>query len=821
MSMTPTPEAADSRAGHRRRTSGRIMLAGVVAGLTVALPVLSAGLLPAWGAAAKKEEPKPDAKPAPKAAPKADPGAVLLPPRASLFPPGGKAGSVVDAVLEGDNLADAKSVWFGHAGLKATDLAVVPAATEAGQASARLKVHVAADVPPGLYVWRVTTARGASEPRFFAVGGGDAEVVPAPGAAAAGAMPAGPAAVPLAVGAVANGRLEKYDDVDVWRVSLTAGQRVIFRVRCRALGSPAEAALAVMDAQDRLLATPKRDEFLDGDPFVDFTAAATGDHLVRVWNLTRGEDPTRVYRLEARTLPVVGFAFPAGVQRGQTGEVQLGLRDPSGKLGRRIPDTPYSLLSVPVKMPADAADPLPVKVPGFEQSAEAADVLPGSLPEVMETDAAEDPAKAQPVTVPCVVNGRLNGRGSRDHFRVTLKKGQAITAEAAGRAIGAPGDLALTILGPKGEQLAANDDASSTDPDPRLTFTAAADGDVIVRIGEVVPERIAGPDHVYRLTLRNPAPGFALSVPFEADVQAGGSAAVPVLIDRVDGFAGAVKVVVEGLPAGWKHEVAGFGAGDGGGVIVLSAPAGSAGQGAGLRIVGEATIDGRVIRSTARVAAGLPSLPDRPPSRVVPTTPFSSSVGTAAFRLAGETPKLTVAPGGAGAVKLVVERAAGLTGSIDVVVIAGPAGTVGAKGQIAAGQTKADLAIKPAAGAVSGMLLIRAEAKLGETVFLGAASVTCEIAAPAPPPADPKTAPKVEPKVEPKPAPKVDPKPAPKDEPKPAAKVEPKPAPKSDTKPAPKAEPKPAPKVDPKPAAKVEPKPAPKDEQKADPKAKA
>ena len=83
--------------------------------------------------------------------------------------------------------------------------------------------------------------------------------------------------------------------------------------------------------------------------------------------------------------------------------------------------------------------------------------------------------------------------------------------------------------------------------DSRLQFTAPKDGEYLIRIRD--GQGLGGDHYAYRLTLRPPRPDFRLSVdPRNPNLPVGGKMAINVLARRIDGFAGAIKVKVDGLP---------------------------------------------------------------------------------------------------------------------------------------------------------------------------------------------------------------------------------------------------------------------------------
>ena len=85
--------------------------------------------------------------------------------------------------------------------------------------------------------------------------------------------------------------------------------------------------------------------------------------------------------------------------------------------------------------------------------------------------------------------------------------------------------------------------------DSRLHFDAPADGEYFVRLRDV--RGLQGERFAYRLTIREPAPDFALTFdPKSFNLPRGGRVSLTVTADRRDGFDGAIDVELRDLPAG-------------------------------------------------------------------------------------------------------------------------------------------------------------------------------------------------------------------------------------------------------------------------------
>lgn len=105
-------------------------------------------------------------------------------------------------------------------------------------------------------------------------------------------------ATAVAVPGVANGRIERAGDVDLWTMELDKGAAVVLDVLAARLGSPVDSRLIVRDAAGKELA--KADDGPNGsvDAQLSFTAPAAGKYLVEVRDrfAARG-GPAFAYRL--------------------------------------------------------------------------------------------------------------------------------------------------------------------------------------------------------------------------------------------------------------------------------------------------------------------------------------------------------------------------------------------------------------------------------------------------------------------------------------------------------------------------------------------
>ncbi len=99
----------------------------------------------------------------------------------------------------------------------------------------------------------------------------------------------------------------------------------------------------------------------------------------------------------------------------------------------------------------------------------------------------------------------------------------------------------------------ANDDDGERKlgSDSRLTFTAPANGNYLVRVTDI--RGFSGPNYKYQLTVRQPKPDFKITVGGKAaTVAAGSGQRFTIKLDRIDSFDGPVRFDISGLPAGFQ-----------------------------------------------------------------------------------------------------------------------------------------------------------------------------------------------------------------------------------------------------------------------------
>lgn len=120
----------------------------------------------------------------------------------------------------------------------------------------------------------------------------------------------------------------------------------------------------------------------------------------------------------------------------------------------------------------------------------------GKAPEVVEAGANNEFASASPVEFGAVVNGRCDA-GASDYFKIALKAGQRLLADASAWRIDSKLSPVLSLYDTKNVLLRQSQREGAGDA--LLDFVVVADGEYILKIHDFVFD--GGPDYFYRLEL--------------------------------------------------------------------------------------------------------------------------------------------------------------------------------------------------------------------------------------------------------------------------------------------------------------------------------
>jgi hypothetical protein len=271
---------------------------------------------------------------------------------------------------------------------------------------------------------------------------------------------------------------------------------------------------------------------------------------------------------------------------------------------------------------------------------------PEGLPLVAATKEVEPNdtgAQAQKIMLPCDIAGSFYPAADVDTYEFTAKKGETWWVEVASERLGLNTDpfvlvQRVTLTGDK-ETLAdvaeLNDIASpmkvtsngysydgppydAGSPDVNSKFEVKEDGTYRLQVRDLFGGTRSDPNNIYRLIVRQAAPDFSLvawavhftlrngdraSLSKPMALRAGDSRAFEVVVVRRDGFDDEIDISMENLPPGVSGAGLKIGKGKTYGHLILTATS-DAKRGFSLaKIVGRATINGKMVTRPCRVAS--------------------------------------------------------------------------------------------------------------------------------------------------------------------------------------------------------------------------
>lgn len=355
-------------------------------------------------------------------------------------PAGAQAGSKVQVILEGIHLKGSGNIVFNSSDLTASILEEWDGPNGRFQTPLerlRLEVEVHEETPPGIYGFRVKTRHGAGNWIPFAVGRFP-EIRESDGNHTV--SEAQSVTLPVTV----NGRIAKGGEEDYFQLEGRQGEELVLQLQAHPLGSRMDAALTLMGAEGRVLASSNNASPRNLDAMLGLRLPRSGRYTVRVTDFAGGGGPRRFYRLTLGAVPYVTHLFPAGVRRGEEAEARLEGFNLGGRTRIRLrgdrPPREDGFRDLTVRTArGPSLNPVRIAV--------------GNHDETLESEENDAPATAQPVTVPITVNGRIDSSQDVDVFRFPARRGQPLALEVAAQRLDSPLDSHIEILDLQGRSL--------------------------------------------------------------------------------------------------------------------------------------------------------------------------------------------------------------------------------------------------------------------------------------------------------------------------------------------------------------------------------
>ena len=418
-------------------------------------------------------------------------------------------------------------------------------------------VTIAPDAAVGPREIRLVTLRGVSNPLVFEVGQlreyarkpmitANLQVL-GKESAALRTRPADEAEVRIDLPCTVNGQIAS-GEVNRYRFEASQGQRLVISTLGRQLipyiadSVPGwfQPVVVVYNAKGKEVAFADDYRFKP-DPVILYQVPEDGEYVVAIHDgIYRGREDF-VYRITVGELPFVTSLFPLGAQ--------VGAVPPPDAGGWNLQDAGLAVL------PADPRTGLASIV--ASRLGYVSNRVPfalDSLPDDVDRETSQNVATAQEVTLPVIVNGRIDRPDDWDVFKFTGKANTTIVAEVTARQLESPLDSVLKLTDANGRVLAFNDDretltagVNTHHADSYLMAKLPADGTYYVHLGDTA--RKGGEEYGYRLRLSAPQPDFELRVvPSSVSLALNTTTAVTVYAMRKDGFTGPIKVYLQNPP---------------------------------------------------------------------------------------------------------------------------------------------------------------------------------------------------------------------------------------------------------------------------------
>jgi len=429
-------------------------------------------------------------------------------------------------VLTGaDLLPDLKLLC--DAPIKSQQIVGKPTAT-----SVEVDVAIDGSAVPGVYHLRVQSAGGVTPPELIAIDGLKHQPV-------ATAIDTLPTAVH---GALAGSTVQEFTFPG------TVKSQVTVDVLARRLGSKLRPVIHLYDADRRQLAWSLPLVEYGCDARLTAVLPNDGRYTIKLHDLTYAAAAPAHYCVAVGTFDQVDQVYPLAVSRQSPASVELIGRLPEKTVRQIDPAALMKLLGGKGRdVASDAlALPWPANAHPFGLRPR---LMVSDLPELAE-ESLSDGHKLP--TSPVAVSGRIAREGEEDIFQIDVAAGDQIRCELLADRLGSPMDATLELRDAKGARLMLVDDVVG--PDPRIDYTVPANlTKVSIVVGEAL--RRGGANLVYRLvvTPRNGAAvrgDFKLKVIEDTQLITSQRSRVFRVEAERNGYEGAIRVTVAGLPKG-------------------------------------------------------------------------------------------------------------------------------------------------------------------------------------------------------------------------------------------------------------------------------
>lgn len=406
-------------------------------------------------------------------------------------------GTIVEVVIQGMCLKNAREIVFYRPGIRAIDIEALPnlehpiGLAHGGriQEQFRCKFEISPDCPLGEHPFRVRTATEITSIGTFHVSPFAIVKEDEQGYNTNDSLEK---AVPATVNTSILGRMgpSNRGDIDIYKVQVTAGQNLSAEIDSVRISdvhygdSEYDLALRILDENGKELAANDDNSLHLQDPMVSAKMPRDGFAYVEVRRpVFVPADRPYTLHLGSNRRPLA--AYPAGGELGKSQPITF-LGDPSGAY-QQVLQTPDS--SGSFEYFGDAPSSLLLRASPY--------------PNVLENPAEEVNVVAQ---LPAALNGKMESTGDIDQFRISVKKGERWQVRVFASTLGSPLDPTIQIRRATSSGVPENSEVTADDAqlperdifgtsfrsggglkevlDPSLIWEPKADGDYLIEIAD-------------------------------------------------------------------------------------------------------------------------------------------------------------------------------------------------------------------------------------------------------------------------------------------------------------------------------------------------
>ncbi len=427
-------------------------------------------------------------------------------------------GATVEQVFIGSGFTNAARLWTSFP-------AVTERLADTNGKSLRFRIGIPETTPVGLGTLRIVDAHGVTPLQLVVL-----DDLPSIPRDAKNTSPetAQLVTLPTAITGTVGKTQQQY-----FRFSAEAGQRIAVDVLARRIGSAMDPMIRILEPSGQEVAFSDDEPGLIGDARLSHIFSKPGEYLLELRDIRYAGGSTYWYHMRLGDFPQVTVPYPLAVPRGQATAVWFESLD-----GTNI--EPQTIT------PPNDRDWLTLGVRGADGPSTLVTLQVSNDPEYQESEPNNTREQANAVDLGDQINGRFETPGDVDHFQFSAQKGQKFQFEAVTHKVGSPVDLVLSLWNSKGKKLASVDDVGTSDAILKHTF--AADGEYVLHAVDL--NQRGGPGYVYRITVKQNPPAFAVSADSDhLNVPAGGTA---VLNITRTGDKKPVTISAENVPEGWS-----------------------------------------------------------------------------------------------------------------------------------------------------------------------------------------------------------------------------------------------------------------------------